>query len=62
MDKNKKILNRLFPFLNWVGELKDIKILRADILAGITLSLVLIPQSMANAQLAALAPYYGFYA
>ncbi|MBT3601881.1 MAG: sulfate permease [Candidatus Latescibacteria bacterium] len=62
MDKNKKILNRLFPFLNWVGELKDIKILRADILAGITLSLVLIPQSMANAQLADLPPYYGFYA
>jgi len=61
MSENK-LLPRLFPFLNWIGELKDTKILRADLLAGITLSLVLIPQSMANAQLANLPPYYVFYA
>jgi SulP family sulfate permease len=45
-----------------MGELKDVKILRADILAGMTVSLILIPQSMANAQLASLPPYYGLYA
>ena len=57
-----KWLYHLFPFLGWIGELKDSKVLRADILAGITVSLVLIPQSMANAQLASLPPYYGLYA
>ncbi len=36
--------------------------LQADLLAGITVALVLIPQSMAYAQLAGLPPYYGLYA
>ena len=36
--------------------------LRADILAGLTVALVLIPQSMAYAELAGLPPYYGLYA
>ena len=57
-----QILHRYLPFLNWIGELKEGRILRADIIAGITLSLVLIPQAMANAQLAEMPPYYGFYA
>ncbi len=35
---------------------------RADMLAGLTVALVLIPQSMAYAQLAGLPPYYGLYA
>jgi len=36
--------------------------LRADILAGLTVALVLIPQSMAYAELAGLPPYFGLYA
>jgi len=36
--------------------------LRADILAGLTVALVLIPQSMAYAELAGLPAYYGLYA
>jgi SulP family sulfate permease len=36
--------------------------LRADFVAGITVALVLIPQSMAYAQLAGLPAYYGLYA
>ena len=59
---SNSFLHRYLPFLNWIGELKDQHILRADIIAGITLSLVLIPQAMANAQLAEMPPYYGFYA
>lgn len=59
---SKSVQHRLFPFLTWIGELKDLQVLRADILAGITVSLVLIPQSMANAQLANLPAYYGLYA
>jgi MFS superfamily sulfate permease-like transporter len=36
--------------------------LRFDAVAGLTVALVLIPQSMAYAQLAGLPPYYGLYA
>ncbi|KGM43386.1 DNA repair protein [Alkalispirochaeta odontotermitis] len=36
--------------------------LRADMLAGLTVALVLIPQSMAYAELAGLPPYFGLYA
>ena len=53
-------LARLLPFLRWFplrGE--NVK---ADLIAGITVALVLIPQSMAYAQLAGLPPYYGLYA
>ena len=54
--------SRLFPFLCWIGELKKPEVLRADLIAGITVALVLVPQSMAYAQLAGLPPYYGLYA
>lgn len=54
-------LRKVFPFLTWVGELKDKEVLRADILAGVTVALVLIPQSMAYAQLAGLPAYFGLY-
>ena len=54
-------LSKIFPFLTWIGELKDRDVLRADILAGVTVALILIPQSMAYAQLAGLPAYYGLY-
>lgn len=54
--------SHLFPFADWIGDLRDRKILRADIIAGITVFTVLIPQSMANAQLADLPPHFGLYA
>jgi SulP family sulfate permease len=52
---------RFVPFLDWAPELKKPEILKADIIAGITVALVLIPQSMANAQLAGLPPQIGLY-
>ena len=52
---------QFFPFFNWIGELKDRNVLRADIIAGVTVALVLIPQSMAYAQLAGLPAYFGLY-
>ena len=55
-------LFQLLPFTTWIGELKDPKILRADIVAGITVTMLLIPQAMAHAQLASLPAYYGLYA
>jgi sulfate permease, SulP family len=55
------MLYKFFPFLSWVHELKDPKILRADLIAGLTVALVLIPQSMAYATLAGLPEVYGLY-
>ncbi|WJW75942.1 SulP family inorganic anion transporter [Thiohalobacter sp. IOR34] len=52
----------LAPFLDWLGELRSLATLRADLIAGVTVALVLIPQSMAYAQLAGLPAYYGLYA
>jgi len=62
LDVIKSAPARFVPFFGWMGELKDPAILRADIIAGITVALVLVPQSMAYAQLAGLPAYYGLYA
>lgn len=51
---------RFLPFLRWFPYKGDA--VRADLIAGITVALVLIPQSMAYAQLAGLPAYYGLYA
>lgn len=51
---------RLFPFIGWTKKITKTT-LRADLLAGITVALVLIPQSMAYAQLAGLPAYVGLY-
>ena len=56
------LLTSFFPFLHWLPELKDPVTLKVDFVAGLTVALVLIPQSMAYAQLAGLPPYYGLYA
>ncbi len=55
------MLNRVFPFLEWFKGY-NLGALRADFIAGLTVALVLIPQSMAYAQLAGLPAYYGLYA
>lgn len=56
------LLGNVSPFLDWIRELKDPAVRRADITAGITVALVLVPQSMAYAQLAGLPAHYGLYA
>jgi SulP family sulfate permease len=53
-------MSRLMPFLRWWPMQRDV--LRADIIAGISVALVLVPQSMAYAQLAGMPAYYGLYA
>lgn len=55
------MLTRIFPFLGWFKGY-NLGTLRADFIAGLTVALVLIPQSMAYAQLAGLPAYYGLYA
>ncbi len=52
---------KIFPFLAWFQDYDTGKF-KIDLLAGITVALVLIPQSMAYAQLAGLPAYYGLYA
>lgn len=53
------VLRRLLPFLRWFP--LDAGTLRADLVAGVTVSLLLVPQAMAYAQLAGLPPHYGLY-
>lgn len=55
------LLAKVFPFLGWFKDY-NLNSLRVDALAGLTVALVLIPQSMAYAQLAGLPAYYGLYA
>jgi len=52
---------KILPFLAWFKDYSMGKF-KVDLLAGITVALVLIPQSMAYAQLAGLPAYYGLYA
>jgi hypothetical protein len=51
------IVLRFFPFLRW--QRFTAKSIREDIVAGVTVSLVAIPQALAYAQLAGVPPYYG---
>ncbi len=54
------MLNKLFPFLRWFPMSMDN--LRADVVAGISIAMILVPQSMAYASLAGLPVVYGLYA
>jgi MFS superfamily sulfate permease-like transporter len=55
------MIKRIFPFLEWFSGY-NLGLFKADALAGLTVALVLIPQSMAYAQLAGLPAYFGLYA
>ncbi len=55
------MLTKIFPFLSWLKGYNT-NSFRQDFIAGLTVALVLIPQSMAYAQLAGMPSYYGLYA
>ena len=55
------MIKRIFPFLDWFSGYNP-SLFKADAIAGLTVALVLIPQSMAYAQLAGMPAYYGLYA
>ncbi len=57
----QRLLERLFPFVSWFRGYQ-ISYLKDDLIAGWTVSVVLIPQSMAYAMLAGLPPVLGLYA
>jgi len=56
----RQAIRRCLP--SWAGELRNPETLRADLMAGIAVAMVLIPQSMAYANLAGLKPIHGLYA
>lgn len=51
---------RLLPFLEWRRFTRQT--LRNDVVAGVTVALIAVPQALAYAQLAGVPPYYGLYA
>lgn len=53
---------KLFPFLQWLPEYKKPGVVRADVLAGLTGAIVVLPQGIAFALLAGMPPHYGLYA
>lgn len=55
-----KVLLSIFPFLSWTRPTTPQ--VRADVIAGMTVGLVLIPQALAYAQLAGMPPVTGLYA
>jgi MFS superfamily sulfate permease-like transporter len=56
----KNYFRELFPPLEWVSQYNLVKF-RGDLIAGMTLTVMLIPQSVAYALLAGLTPEYGIY-
>ncbi|GJJ12400.1 hypothetical protein Clacol_006642 [Clathrus columnatus] len=50
----------LFPIIQWIGRY-NMGWATGDLIAGITVGLVLVPQSMSYAKIANLAPQYGLY-
>ena len=54
------LIYTFFPFLKWFPMTRES--ISSDLLAGVTVALILVPQSMAYAQLAGLPVVYGLYA
>ena len=50
------------PFSRWLPEYKTPGVIRADVLAGLTGAIVVMPQGIAFALLAGMPPQYGLYA
>ncbi len=55
-------MNWKLPFSKWLPEYKKPGIIRADVLAGLTGAIVVMPQGIAFALLAGMPPQYGLYA
>lgn len=56
-----KLVKKLIPILEWLPNYKKSQ-LRGDVVAGLTVAIVLIPQGIAYALIAGLPPIYGLYA
>jgi SulP family sulfate permease len=58
--KKERSLKKFFPFLRW-RQMVTRRSLRADIVAGITGAIIVLPQGVAFAIIAGLPPEYGLY-
>lgn len=54
------VLHKIFPFLSWTGMVTK-RTIKADLGAGITNAIVVLPQGVAFAMIAGLPPIYGLY-
>ncbi|WP_036152258.1 MULTISPECIES: SulP family inorganic anion transporter [Maribacter] len=54
-------MKNIFPFLEWVSTYRKANFIK-DLLAGLTVGIVLVPQGMAYAMIAGLPPVHGLYA
>jgi sulfate permease, SulP family len=61
MTSNTPRAQRFFPFLEWLPLLRNRVVLRADLLAGLTGAIVVLPQGIAFATLAGMPAEYGLY-
>ncbi len=55
-----KVLQRIFPFLEWWPEVNKTTV-KADLVAGLTGAVIVLPQGVAFASIAGLPPIYGLY-
>jgi len=55
------LLKKYIPFFNWISSYNK-EMLTGDVVAGLTVGIMLIPQGMAYALLAGLPPVFGLYA
>jgi len=55
------MLSRFFPILNWLPNYKK-EYLSSDLIAGLTVGILIVPQGMAYAMIAGLPPVFGLYA
>lgn len=55
-------MRRFLPFLDWLPLLRDKTVVRADVFAGLTGAIVVLPQGVAFATLAGMPPAFGLYA
>lgn len=53
-------VSRLFPFTNWILNY-NLTWALGDLIAGLTVGMVVVPQSMSYAKIATLSPEYGLY-
>ena len=60
MATSEPWLHKLLPMLQW-WSMVDRRSLRADLLAGLTGTIILVPQAVAYAGIAGLPPEYGLY-
>ena len=56
----KTYVARLFPFTNWILHY-NLTWALGDLIAGLTVGMVVVPQSMSYAKIATLSPEYGLY-